>query len=340
MTPPIPLIRAASLAPAVKWLERRGRAGDAALLRAGATCDPLAEPERLISLRAAVTLLCNVAEAEGLPDLGWRVISETSVGDLGRLGMLILSERTPAEALHRTSAAMAHFCSHETLDLVEGPDGGTVTSRFLLNLDPAMLHQAQLQTLALVRSLCALTGRPEHGLFEAIRMPPHPGAGLTHLPPAIAALATPSGDASMTITISRAVLHSPLRPGALLAQTAGNGEPWEQLRGSEAGFTQVIRNLIGDALPDGQPSAERMANNAGVTLRTLQRRLKAEGTSFRALLEDARRSLALNRIGAGPETLGEISAALGYSDPATLSRAVRRWTDRSPQALRQALRTP
>jgi AraC-like DNA-binding protein len=78
-----------------------------------------------------------------------------------------------------------------------------------------------------------------------------------------------------------------------------------------------------------------MAINAGVTLRTLQRRLSAQGTSFREIVEDTRRSIALERIHQGTEALGDISVRLGYSDPASLSRAVRKWTENSPRALRK-----
>ncbi len=81
-----------------------------------------------------------------------------------------------------------------------------------------------------------------------------------------------------------------------------------------------------------------MAQNAGVTLRTLQRRLAEQGTSFRALVESTRQSIALERISHTDETLSDISELLGYSSPASLSRAVRKWTNVPPKRLRNGSR--
>jgi AraC-like DNA-binding protein len=142
------------------------------------------------------------------------------------------------------------------------------------------------------------------------------------------------------MTIDRTLLQRQLNPRLLQAGPPDTGAAWHQLPGAEIGFVEVIRNLVADALPDGAPSASRMAKHAGVTLRTFQRRLACEGTTFRDVVEDTRRSLALARIAGGTEALGDISARLGYASPASLSRAVRKWTDRSPRSLRNAIRDP
>jgi AraC-like DNA-binding protein len=228
---------------------------------------------------------------------------------------------------------MPDFCSHERLDFAEGPGGGCVTSRFLIPLDAGTLHQAQIHTLALIRSLLGATGRSGRP-FLAIRLPPHPRHGLSHLPPDIARVAAAADDGVLTLTIPRALLQRPLIARRIVGGPAVRAEAWERLPGAEIGFVEVIRNLVGEALRDGAPSAERMAQNAGVTLRTLQRRLAAEGTSFRALVEDTRRAIALDRIAQGSEAIGDIALRLGYSSPTSLSRAVRKWADASPRGLR------
>jgi AraC-like DNA-binding protein len=329
----IPLIRAGGLAPLVKWLERRGRPVDRLLAEAGVSADPVSEPDRLIPMRAVGTLFRDVAASEACPDLCWRIIREMSFADLGRYGLVILSERTVEDALRKASLMMPHFCSHERLDFVEGPEVGIISSYFLIQVDPETLHQAQIHTLALILSLLTVTGRTER-LISAVSLPPHPVHGFSHLPPDIARIATVAADGVLTLVVERNLLQRTLNPRLMQARPKATLEAWEQLPGAEVGFVEVIRNLIADALLDRAPSAERMAQNAGVNLRTLQRRLAAQGTSFRALVEDTRRSIALERIHQGNEALNEISARLGYSSPASLSRAVRKWTDRSPTGLR------
>jgi AraC-like DNA-binding protein len=68
-------------------------------------------------------------------------------------------------------------------------------------------------------------------------------------------------------------------------------------------------------------------------VRTLQRRLAAEGTSFSALVEGVRREAALTGI-AGPASMADLSAQIGYANQSSLTRAVRRWTGAPPVALR------
>jgi AraC-like DNA-binding protein len=70
--------------------------------------------------------------------------------------------------------------------------------------------------------------------------------------------------------------------------------------------------------------------------RTFQRRLAAEGTSFKDLLETVRRDLAKAWVRDGSLTLSEISYRLGYCDAAAFSRAFKRWTGEAPSAYRRA----
>jgi len=72
-------------------------------------------------------------------------------------------------------------------------------------------------------------------------------------------------------------------------------------------------------------SLEVAAHRLAVTPRTLQRRLRAEGTSFRGVLRDVRRGLALAALDAR-RTGAETSDALGFSEPATFYRAFKCWT--------------
>ena len=96
----------------------------------------------------------------------------------------------------------------------------------------------------------------------------------------------------------------------------------------------AMRETVAAMLESGMPSAGRLAAASGLSLRTLQRRLAAEGTSFSALLEDVRREQALERLAAGVGSLADLSASLGYKRQSALTRAVRRWTGRPPSRTR------
>jgi AraC-like DNA-binding protein len=73
-----------------------------------------------------------------------------------------------------------------------------------------------------------------------------------------------------------------------------------------------------------------------MTPRTLHRRLVDEGTSFHDLLEDVRRTLAVEHVKSGRLSIEEIAYMLGYSDLANFRRAFRRWESVPPSAYRAA----
>lgn len=110
-----------------------------------------------------------------------------------------------------------------------------------------------------------------------------------------------------------------------------------QLTGPGAdSWARRARQALDRGLASGAPSTTEVARSLGVSARTLRRRLGEEDTSFRALLELARRDAA-------PELLrthgsvSDVAFLLGFSETSAFSRAFRRWFHVSP---RVALRDP
>jgi AraC-like DNA-binding protein len=64
--------------------------------------------------------------------------------------------------------------------------------------------------------------------------------------------------------------------------------------------------------------------------RTLHRRLAREGTSYRALLDEVRETLAKELLANGL-TVKEVSDRLGYSEPAAFTHAYTRWHGAPPR---------
>lgn len=85
---------------------------------------------------------------------------------------------------------------------------------------------------------------------------------------------------------------------------------------------------------NGFPSLNLTARLFHLTPRTLHRRLLAEGTSFKHILEEVRHTLALEHLKSGHMTVEEIAYSLGYSDMANFRRAFKRWQNQPPSAYR------
>ena len=82
----------------------------------------------------------------------------------------------------------------------------------------------------------------------------------------------------------------------------------------------------------GFPSLSEVAAELDVHPRTLRRQLADEGTSFRALLNEARSALAVDLLCNVGLTVEEVSKRLGYTDTSTFCHAFKRWHGVPPSA--------
>jgi AraC-like DNA-binding protein len=105
----------------------------------------------------------------------------------------------------------------------------------------------------------------------------------------------------------------------------------------EAPWLQRLRSLAAAAIMgSGDLSLAAVASAAGIGPRTLQRRLRLEGRTWRALVDEARVALARRLLEERRLSLAEIAFRLGYSRPSAFHRAFRRQTGTTPQAFRRS----
>jgi AraC-like DNA-binding protein len=81
------------------------------------------------------------------------------------------------------------------------------------------------------------------------------------------------------------------------------------------------------------------AHRLHLSPRTLQRRLREEGTSHHEVIDDTRRHLASHMLTQSGLGIAEVAFALGFSEPGALHRAFKRWTGMTPAAYRRAARS-
>jgi len=83
------------------------------------------------------------------------------------------------------------------------------------------------------------------------------------------------------------------------------------------------------------PSREQLADMLGVSTRTLARQLQARGTSYAELLRRVQSERAQNYLRHTAAPIAEIAERMGYSDPATFTRAFQVWTGVTPARWRR-----
>ena len=95
-----------------------------------------------------------------------------------------------------------------------------------------------------------------------------------------------------------------------------------------------VRRLVLGVIAQGEPEMATVARTLGTSERSLQRRLQEEGTSFREVVDEARRELALGYLGDRRLAVSEVAYLLGYAEAGAFVRAFKRWTGRTPGEMR------
>jgi AraC-like DNA-binding protein len=326
----LPLIRAASLVPFVRFLDGLGAPTARFLTDAELAYYPYDQPEAPIAFLSVLRFSMQAAESCGVLDLGCRAAEQASLNQLGIFGRAVSHAPDVRSALLRAGSLMRHFSSHESLFLLADEAEPTITVHFTRMAGLGERHVAEQYTAMLVRRVVEASGligpcfrrvafsSDPFGSFELLRhwfcdeivLAERPGLKMTLLP---------------------GILDRPL-----FAQDPDQPRPagWLPL-GPSLSLRESLSLLVSTMLLGGLPSIAEVADVSGMSLRSLQRQMHAEGTSFREVLDGQRRELALRYVRQSSVSLSGLSQNLGYGYQSSLTRAVKRWTAESPRSLRR-----
>ncbi|MDP0501129.1 MAG: AraC family transcriptional regulator [Verrucomicrobiota bacterium JB022] len=107
---------------------------------------------------------------------------------------------------------------------------------------------------------------------------------------------------------------------------------------AERTLPERVKGVIKRLLAGERPTIGRVSRELGMSARTLQRRLAAEGRTFQEVLEAARRELARHYLLHSSLELNETAFLLGYGDANSFFRAFQQWEGESPGRWRSAQR--
>ena len=121
-----------------------------------------------------------------------------------------------------------------------------------------------------------------------------------------------------------------LAPAASVEEPDGQTAPWE--------FASLLRKLVQPYLNQGRQDVAFAAALAGISTRTLQRRLKLCGSSYSQILQEARFELACTCLDDPALKVIDVAMMAGYGCPQHFTRAFRRFGGITPSEYRQACR--
>jgi AraC-like DNA-binding protein len=96
-----------------------------------------------------------------------------------------------------------------------------------------------------------------------------------------------------------------------------------------------LRRRLADLMARGEANADAACRALKLSRRTLQRRLKAEKTSFQKVLTEVRAELAVNYLRDARLKSLEIAMLLGYSNISSFTTAFKSWYNMPPAEYRQ-----
>jgi AraC-like DNA-binding protein len=96
----------------------------------------------------------------------------------------------------------------------------------------------------------------------------------------------------------------------------------------------AVENEVEKLLPHGKAKGQTVAKALALSLRKLSRRLADEGTTYARVVDDLRRTLALQYVKEPSMSVSQIAWLLGYEGSSSFNHAFVRWTGQSPSAAR------
>jgi AraC-like DNA-binding protein len=130
-------------------------------------------------------------------------------------------------------------------------------------------------------------------------------------------------------------------PAALMSRPLPSANPTrkirlerEALRHGDPHLLPGLYRSLRLLLLDGTARGDSLAQQLDMHRRTLNRRLKAQQTTFQVVLDDVRFAVSRQLLGETTRSIVEISHTLGYADASTFTRAFRRWSGMPPIAWR------
>ncbi|WP_414473898.1 AraC family transcriptional regulator [Microvirga sp. M2] len=309
---PNPLIREAGL--------------DPCLLSDGASVIPHAALGRLLILSVART---------HCPHFGLLVGRRATILSLGLVGRLMLQSETVGDAMHALVSNLSAQNRGAVLSLTISGDTALFTFSVYQSAGRSV-GQISDGSLAVavnaLRALCGSDWNPTE-VFLPRATPADSKPYWRHFRCPVR-----FNQESATIVFPASDLDRRIAGADPVMRTLLEKEIRRMKSTESSAFSDDIRRLLRIRLTGQRCSAEDLAKLLAMHRRTLSRRLRGNGLSYRAMVNEIRFEIARQLLEDTVVPLSEIAAVLGYSEPSAFTRAFRRWSGKTPTAWRGSSR--
>lgn len=321
------------------FLERQGHPLAEVCRSAGIDPGIVQRPNSRVPATLMERLWPLAGELTGDPDVGLHSAESYNPGALSIVGYVVLSCRTAGEALDRLTRYAPLL--NEGLRVEIDERAGRTTCRFsaVEGLDSFLHRDARqvMETLAagMVVTLKRLATGPLDPLAVSFR---HPAPASTQEHLRILGPTVRFGQSLDAVIYSTGTLDTPLisaDPGLLDVFEADARRKLEALA-TRGGVSGRVLMLLGERVRGAVPPLSEVASALAMSERSIQRSLSEEQTSYRQLVDEVRKSLALDHLARPGTSATDVAFLLGFSEPSAFTRAFRRWTGSAPTEFKAA----
>jgi len=331
----VPHFRAAHLHPYLRLLDKLGAPVDKKLIETKLPGGLRDDPDAQLSLLRALDFLTLMAKKQGIDDIALRANEYFAITELSpeyvQQILLAPSLKVALESfftLARLEDAQLriwaekhgehiHVCSREEVVL-----GALETRHCEMNNNAALV--------AIVQAFVGAGWLPaEMGFHSSVPLG-------TYVQQSFPNTALYIGQPSAWVSIPEKLLASTLHHVTFEMIRRFEQDGQTDLGASTlSGFNESFKNILKPYLGDGIPPITLAAEIAGVSVRTLQRCLSDNSTSYSKLVQCAQYELASHLLKDPSARVLDIGFATGYEDPSNFTRAFRRYSGMTPKQYRE-----
>ena len=272
------------------------------------------------------------------PWFGLHIGEYLNLSAAGLIAQITMSSRNVKEALDYCCEFASLGCRALVMNFEEEKE----CYRLTFTPDPLWLQQSEEAVRHTIDGTIVFTIREFHALTRQKHFPI--SVALPYQPPwdpkeynRILRCPVKFGQDQTEILFEKAHIEAPVITSDynLLRILVEHAREKEESLKREQGFLSVVRKSIINMVRPEFPTINEVASNLNLSVRTMQRKLKEEGVTYKDLMEGLRKEFALSYLKRADLSISEVAYLLSYADASTFIRSFKRWTGQTPKSFRE-----
>jgi len=279
----------------------------------------LSNPEQTISRRAATQLLERAVEVTGCVTFGLRMAESRGLANLGATSLLIAHAANLRDAVTALNRYRSLINSKLMLQLVDIGDGILIRQDFAVGESERSRQSYDLALGVLMRLCTEVLGESWRPQLVCLTHEPPPPAELPIYRRMFRCPAEFDSEFNGLVLDSDDIDRPSRRADSALAEHARKLIDSAMSPERQSLIQQVEQSIL-LLMPSGRATIQTCCSLLGMSVRTLQRALDAEGTSFSELVNRERTQLSGQYLGNPRTRITDVAAMLGYGSISAFSR--------------------